>query len=390
MSKFKPTCTFNALADLSVLLPAAHVEHDVCLIEPPELSASVVPDTLDDEALLGLASKLQQSHQQWQAALTEAASLVKQARALRAQQWAVEARVEQTRAQFHKQKGWRTLKLLVESIQSEARPLDTSTTDLLAQAQHALAQYERRLEVALQTDLTRLAELKAQIEAIENQPAVQAFRAEEQHRQNIERLHQQVVEAQSCYAHARTADDLQRIRADLTALVAQTEVDDRLHGQTEQLLAMIETDLVQARATEQETAARQAREQFGQWIHAVSQQRRADDILLTFALGQAVHLSPTALRSQKGNPRVMLVSAVGFALGEPVVRTLVKDPTRERYYRLEPATGLPARGCGRAFDWQYNGRRKVVRNKPEVAADDVQLEDATLLPSAEVNMCLTT
>ncbi len=127
MTKFKSTCTFKSLADLSALLPSGRGEQGesaVYLVEPPELSALTIAspsdDEIDENTLLHLAASLKQAWQQWQRQLAHAAALVEQARTLRAQKWTVEAKVERTRAQFQKKKGWRTLKALVESIDADA------------------------------------------------------------------------------------------------------------------------------------------------------------------------------------------------------------------------------------------------------------------------------
>jgi hypothetical protein len=53
----------------------------------------------------------------------------------------------------------------------------------------------------------------------------------------------------------------------------------------------------------------------------------------------------------------MLVSAAGFELVEPVVRTLVPLASRAGYFQLQPVTGLPAGGHGRQFEWQRTARR---------------------------------
>lgn len=362
MSKAKDSQTLNSLQALSILLPAngesdqeSLSQQSVCITEPTAEAPEVVAD---DRALLQLASTLKQSLQSWREQLARAPELIEQVRRLRTEKAAVEARRAELQARMSKQKGWHALQKILDAIGTDNAPLDPESARLAERAKQLLADRERQFAETAQPLDAELQRLTSEIKTIEGQPAVQAYLAEQRRLAEHIWLTQRLEELQIHYADAHRARELESLQTNVRELLAQTQTHGALHGRAEQLLAMVETDLEQARQREAAQAARTAREQFGRWIHTVSKSRAADDLVLTFGLGQAVHLTRTGEQSHKGNARVALVSAIGFALSEPVVRTLIQDEQYEQHYRLQPATDLPARGRGRRFDWQYGRQRK--------------------------------
>jgi hypothetical protein len=363
MSKMRISNTLNSLEALAVLLPSGAVI-DPDSAEPAEVLpiysgpiASESTGPLDDESLLGLASRLQQALQQWRTQMVNGALLDAQARDLMVQREQLANQLERSRIRWRQQKGRRTLQDLLDSLGTDVPCFDVETSRLFDAARRALDGGDRRMEESLHDDLAALHALTAQIEAIETDPAVQVYRAEQERQTTLARWQQLLDQAQTGYRDARRAQELEAVHALVFEIEMQTAPDSPLHAQAQQMLAMVASDMEQARAAEAEAAERAARAGFGKWLKTVSRRRGADDLVLTFGIGQGVHVALTEQRSGKGHRRAMLVSAVGFELMEPVVRTLIPQPSRSGYFQLQPATGLPAGGHGRQFEWQHSGRR---------------------------------
>ena len=363
MSKTRTNNTVNSLEALAVLLPSADTV-DSATAEPADAFADYVqPEDaknggpLSDDALLGLASRLQQALQQWRTQMVNGALLDAQARDLLVQREQLANQLERSRIRWRQQKGRRTLQDLLDSLGTDVPCFDAETSRLFDAARRALDGGDRRMEESLHNDLAALHALTAQIEGIETDPAVQVYRAEQERQTTLVRWQQLLDQAQTGYRDARRAQELEAVHALVFEIEMQTAPDSPLHAQAQQMLAMVASDMEQARAAEAEAAERAARAGFGKWLKTVSRRRGADDLVLTFGIGQGVHVALTEQRSGKGHWRAMLVSAVGFELMEPVVRTLVPQPSRAGYFQLQPATGLPAGGHGRQFEWQHSGRR---------------------------------
>jgi hypothetical protein len=363
MSKTRTNSTINSLEALAVLLPLADTV-DSAAAEPADVLADYIEpsgsnsgDPLSDDVLLGLASRLQQALQQWRTQMVNGALLDAQARDLLVQHEQLANQLERSRVRWRQQKGRRTLQDLLDSLGTDVPCFDAETSRLFDAARRALDGGDRRMEESLHNDLAALQALTEQMEAIETDPAVQVYRAEQERQTTLARWQQLLDQAQTGYREARQAHELEAVHALVSEIEMQTAPDSPPHAQAQQLLAMVASDMEQARAAEAEAAERAARAGFGKWLKTVNRRRGADDLVLTFGIGQGVHVALTEQRTGKGHRRAMLVSAVGFELVEPVVRTLVPQPSRAGYFQLQPATGLPAGGHGRQFEWQHSGRR---------------------------------
>lgn len=363
MPKTHTANTFNSLDALAVLLPSGTVidgptaEFTEALADPSQPMEAPSADAIDDDALLGLASRLQQSVRQWCTRMALGASLDAQARELQTQRERLAGEVERSRAHWRQQKGRRALQELLNTFGPDLPCFDAETSRLLETARQSLDCHDRQMEDSLNSELDALHALTMQLEQIEGDPAVQLYRAEQARQAENTEWQRLFEQAQEGYRLAHQSHELEAVRALAVEITLQTRAGTPIQTQAEQLLAMVETDLEQTRAAETAAAERAARASFGKWLNAVSRRRSADDLVLTFGIGQGVHVALTEQRNGKGHRRVMLVSAVGFELLEPIVRTLVPQPSRAGYFQLQPATGLPAGGHARQFDWQRSARR---------------------------------
>ena len=362
MSKMHATNTLNSLEALAVLLPSGTVIDPDSAETADALPAYIGPTPseskgpLDDESLLGLASRLQQALQQWRAQMAYGAALDAQACELQLQRERLAGQLERSRAHWRQQKGRHTLQDLLDSLGTDLPCFDSETARLLETARGALDSWERQLEASLSSDLDALHAVTAQLEAIEAEPATRLYRSEQARQAEDMKWQHLLDQAQTGYRQARQVHELEAVQALTAEIALQTPPHSPIHAQAEQLLAMVATDVEQTRAVERESAERAARAGFGKWLRIVNRRRGADDLVLTFGIGQGVHVALTEQRNGKGHRRVMLVSAAGFELVEPVVRTLVPQPSRVGYFQLQPATGLPAGGHGRKFEWQRTAR----------------------------------